>query len=266
MKQVVDFIGGMPRTGSTLLTAILNQNPRLLATPTSPFYPLLVKTNEAFNTFNLQFTYSDDIPDRVYSGFLDGFYPPGRYEVVFDKHRGWAKHVESIKRYINPNPRIICTVRPIAEIISSYLKLIEGDSSNFVDNHLRKDGVTPTWESRAYLLWTQYMQEAYESTAIGLEKYSENIMIVQYKNIVYKPKETIDSIYQFCKLQPFTHNFDEIVPRLEETKDEGWGLKDLHKVRPSLDLSSINPSFFMSSEAIDYFNSFNDKIGVSTND
>lgn len=36
MPQIYHFISGLPRSGSTLLAAILRQNPRFLAATTSP--------------------------------------------------------------------------------------------------------------------------------------------------------------------------------------------------------------------------------------
>ena len=42
------FLAGLPRSGSTVLASILNQNPEVYVTPTSPMLDLLVKNQDTF--------------------------------------------------------------------------------------------------------------------------------------------------------------------------------------------------------------------------
>ena len=42
------FLAGLPRSGSTVLASILNQNPEVYVTPTSPMLDLLVKNQDNF--------------------------------------------------------------------------------------------------------------------------------------------------------------------------------------------------------------------------
>ena len=259
----INFLCGMPRTGSTVLAAILNQNPEIFATNTSPLYPFLVQTNEIFNTYNLQYTFNYlEISEKLYLSIVDSFYGE-ETRIIFDKHRGWGNHIDSIIRYINPSPKLIFTVRPIQEIITSYFALIEQDPDNFIDKHLIRDGIEINWESRAYLLWTKYMQEAFESTAAALENHREKCLVINYCDLVNRPLDVINSIYSFYEISAFKHNFNNIEAREPELKDEGWGLKNLHTIKSKLGQSSKDPSIYLPPEAISYFNQFNEKIGVN---
>ena len=42
------FMSGLPRSGSTVLASILNQNPAVYVTPTSPMLNVAVKMQEAW--------------------------------------------------------------------------------------------------------------------------------------------------------------------------------------------------------------------------
>lgn len=262
LKNRVDnrifMLCGLPRTGSTVLGSLLSQNPSVYVSPTSPLYSLLVNTNEHLNLLDLQYTFnSKEIGDKLYKSIVEAFYPENRtYPIIFDKHRGWPKHIESIKQYVDKEPRLVCTNRPIAEIITSYITLADRDPSNFIDEHLKKQGADITNEARAYLLWTEYLKVPYENMVIGLKMHPENILLVEYDDLVYYPEKTLKEIYDFCDLDYFEHEFDGIQNTCAEAKDEAWGLKNLHTIREKLGKKSVDPLSVLPSAAIEYFSQF----------
>lgn len=254
----IHFLSGLPRTGSTLLGSLLNQNPDVYVSPTSPLYSMLVHTNEHLNLLGLQYTFDQKgIGDNVYRGIVDAFYPATReFPIIFDKHRGWPKHVDAIREYVDPQPRIVCTVRPIAEIISSYLTLVERDPDNFIDAHLKRDDQEATNESRAYLLWTQYLKVPYECMTIGMKMHADSLLLVEYDDLVFSPAETMHRVYEFCEMEPFNHDFADIENTCAEAKDEAWGLKNLHTIRSMIGKQSVSPWCYLSPSAVDYFSQF----------
>lgn len=258
MENRIFCLSGLPRCGSTLLGSLLNQNSNVYVSPTSPLYSLLVNTNEHINLLDLQYTFnSKEIGDKLYRNIVEAFYPEKRsFPIIFDKHRGWPKHVPSIKEYIDRDPKIICNNRPIAEIIASYITLADKDPNNFIDEHLKRQNLEVTNEARAYLLWTEYLKVPYENMVIGLKMYPQNILLVEYDEIVYEPKNTLNRIYEFCEMEPFEHDFDDIQNTCAEAKDEAWGLKDLHTIRSQVKKTSINPLVYLPQAAIDYFSQF----------
>lgn len=255
--MIVHFLSGLPRSGSTVLGAILNQNPSIHVTPTSPLHHLMVKLNEGFNYCRLQHTFDEErVSEKAYRGLAEAFYADER-RTVFDKHRSWPANVNAIRRYINPAGKIVVTIRPIAEIIASYLVLIAKDASNFVDKHLAELGcLNPTNEDRANLLWEVYLKEPYDNTKRGLECHCEDILTVEYFDLVYDPHDTIDRIYSFCGLQKYQHRFDNLHETAPVERDDQWGLSDLHTVRSSLSCKSIDPADVLPKKAIEYFRQF----------
>lgn len=257
------FLSGLPRTGSTLLGSILNQNPDIHVSPTSPLYPLLVETNECFNRLDVQYTFDKEmVSKRVYKEMIQAFYPDKRKQpIIFDKHRGWPKHIAAIREYIG-EPKIVCTIRPIIEIITSYLTLANNDKDNFIDRHLSELGQEITDEARAFLLWTDYLGPVYETLCVGLNTEPDSILLIEYEDIVYQPEKTLGKIYSFCSLSPFKHTFDNIENTCEESKDEAWGLKNLHTIRPELKRKSENPLIYLPPVAIEYFSQFDIKVSI----
>lgn len=257
-EQRIHFLSGLPRTGSTLLGSILNQNPETYCSPTSPLYPLLFDTNESLNRLALQHTFDPtDVGNKIYPSMVQAFYPDGREKpIVFDKHRGWPNNIEAIKQFVDPNPKIVATIRPIAEIITSYIVLADADPSNFIDAHLRREGAESSNEARATLLWSHYLKAPYESLVMGLKTHPGAILLVSYDKLCYNPQGVFDGIYEFCELPSYEHNFDTIENTCEEAKDEAWGLKNLHAIRPTLGKVSVNPLAVLPQEAISYFKQF----------
>lgn len=265
-------LSGLPRSGSTLLGSILNQNPYVYTSPTSPLYPLLVATNERLNLLSLQHTFDNEtVGHRLYHSLFDAFYPASRQQpVVFDKHRGWPKNINAIARYAEPSPRIIAMVRPIAEILTSYITLANDDPDNFIDRHLRREQIPVSDESRAHLLWTHYLNDAtgeqtgpYECLQIGLQTYPEHILLVDYDRLCYQPAAVLREVYAFCDMEPFEHDFSNIENTCAEAKDQEWGLKNLHRLRRRLGKTSPDPLTVLPQAAIDYFSQF-DLTGVAT--
>lgn len=256
-EKKIYFLSGLPRTGSTLLGSILSQNPNIHVTPTSPLCPFLINTNETFNVLNLQYTFDQiKISNRVYHAAIRDFYADIEKPIIFDKHRAWPKHISAIQEYINPIAKVVCTIRPIAEIITSYLVLANKDESNFIDEHLNKIAYPVNNESRATLLWEEYLKVPYETMKEGISNNRDNLLLIEYLDIVYSPEKTIDKIYEFCGIDQHQHQFSNIENKCAEAKDEAWGLKDLHTIRPSLEMKSESPTMYLPKKAIEYFSQF----------
>lgn len=263
LDKKVYCLSGLQRSGSTLLGSILAQNPEVYVTPTSPLYSLLVSTNEAFNLASLQYTFDcDAVSKRTYHAMVDAFYADIKEPIIFDKERRWPNHVGAIAEFINPEPRIICTVRPIAEIIASFLKLAEQDPNNFIDTHLKYNRQEINDNNRASLLWLDYIKPLYDYMMNGLERNPENILLVDYRDLVFNPANVLKRIYKFCGMDDYQHTFDNIENRCAEEKDHMWGMKNLHDIRPKLKMVSPSPTEYLTRDAIEYFSQFDIKVAA----
>jgi len=254
------FLGGLPRSGSTLLGSLLNQHLDIYVSPTSPLGDVLTDIEKSFNQLDIQFTFDrKNISYNVYSSILSNFYNHISKPIILDKHRFWGKNLDTVQKFLSNKPKIVATYRPIPEVITSYISLIEKTKhqNNFIDNHLRQDNLQITNNNRADYIWRYYVAPSYESMIYGITKYPDWVHLVEYNNLIKNPKEEMQKIYNFLEVNNYENNFDMIENACGEQKDEEWGLKDLHTIRPKLSKISQNPIEVIGEENVKLYSKFN---------
>lgn len=254
------FLGGLPRSGSTLLGSILNQHPDIYVSPTSPLGDVVTDIEKSFNRVDQQFTFDrKSISYNVYKSVLASFYNHIPKSTILDKHRFWGKNLDTVQMFLSNKPKIVATYRPIPEVLTSYISLIErtGHQGNFIDNHLKKDNLPITNNNRAEYIWRYYVSPSYESMIYGLNKYPEWVHLVEYNQLLSNPQQELNKIYEFLEVTSHTNTFHNIENACGEEKDEAWGLKDLHTIRPNLSKISKNPIKVIGEENASLFSKFN---------
>ena len=225
------FISGLPRSGSTMLGAILNQNPEFHAGMSSPVFSLLnamMPRLSNANEFGVFFSDADRI--AILRGLFDSYYREKTDKVVFDTNRSWTQKLPVLLE-LYPDAKLVCCVRPISEIVQSferqYLKnpLLLSQIINFDPD--------TTIYVRADLLM---MGGGLIGLALnGLKEafYGENsdrLMLVSYQSLTSNTAETIARIYDFVGEPHFAHDFANVGFRADEF-DAGLGAPGLHSVR-----------------------------------
>src|SRR5580698_969027 len=125
MNSRFHFISGLPRSGSTLLGAILRQNPVFSASITSPV-ALLCSALQQKMSGNTEFvTFFDDARRaNLLRGVFDSYYADlDDSRVVFDTNRTWTGKIPLLTSLF-PSARIICCVRDINWIIDSIERML----------------------------------------------------------------------------------------------------------------------------------------------
>ena len=251
------FLGGLPRSGSTLLGSILNQNPDVYVSPTSPLNNLYYLTEMNLRELNEQFTFDvAKISTNLYKNLHHTYYQHINQPVIIDKHRGWTKNFLQIQKYIDPDPKIICTYRPVAEVIASFIKLADNDPDNIVDEELRAMQQEVNNYNRAMHLWIKYVKDTYDYLHYGLEYFNDNILIVRYDDLISDPAVELDRIYGFLGLEKYQHQFDGITNTCPEGKDTAWGYRGLHDIRSVIKKTSADPQESLGPELVEFFQQF----------
>lgn len=257
LVKKIHFLSGLPRSGSTLLGSVLAQNHEVHVTPTSPVLDLLCATNDAFLKLKQKYTYDYNIDAEIYKAIISTFYSQFKEPIIIDKHRGWPRNVLPARAFVVSEPRIICTYRPISEVITSYIVLMNKNSDNFVDNVLKGKRIPITIENRAKCLWEEYISDPYESLKFGIKNYNDCVHLVDYNEIISNPHGVLDGIYNFIGLDSAKHDFGNIRNACAEDKDEAWGLKDLHTIRPMLNKVSVHPHSILGPFLSSHYDQFN---------
>src|SRR4051812_10832264 len=98
MNNGVHFISGLPRSGSTLLAAILRQNPRFEAGMSSPIGSLFMGMQNSMSRRNEAAVFiSEDQKRELLKGIFDNYYYAIHpYKLVFDTNRAWCSKLPTL--------------------------------------------------------------------------------------------------------------------------------------------------------------------------
>ena len=105
------YLGGLPRSGSTLLTNILLQNPKFATTATSSLLDFMLQIRDNWNKLEGHKVYEDG-QDKwgVIRAIMQAYHKTDK-EIIFDKNRGWSNHIEFVEKVTGEKVKIIACVR-----------------------------------------------------------------------------------------------------------------------------------------------------------
>lgn len=259
--EKIYFLSGMQRSGSTLLACLLNQHPKIHATATSPLLDVVQTAGFKLDECTSQFTFDrETIGKQVTKGIINSFHGDIKKPIVIDKHRGWPSAIEILEKEYG-NPKVICTNRSVPEIITSFITLIEKNNTlnNSIDRDIRSSGLPISITNRADYLFNSFINNPRLVILDALERYRDNIHIVEYNSIINHPQETMNKIYEFLEVENHDHNFNQIENTCKEEKDDAWGIDNLHIIRNKLQKISIPPEDKIGKELTEYYRQFDIK-------
>ncbi|AMS14973.1 MULTISPECIES: sulfotransferase family protein [Pseudomonas] len=234
------FISGLPRSGSTLLSAILLQNPRFHAGMTSPVGALfsgILEQCSAGSEFGA--VIDIDMRRRLLRGLFDSYYADKADKpVVFDTNRQWCARLPALKDLF-PKARTIACVRNVAWVMDSLERLYRANP--FENTKLFGDAVERnSVYSRCETLAQHNRLVGYAWTALKEAYYGENadsLLIVDYDLLSQAPERVMRLIYDFIDEPWFEHDFDSLAYDAPEF-DQALGVAGLHKVKARVALQS----------------------------
>lgn len=220
-KQLV-CLSGLPRSGSTLLSSILHQNPLIHAEGNSAVCQLMwdVQQSCQYNcseqlTANNRWNTQAEIVGSIFDTYYENVDRP----IIVDKCRSWTlpANVEMIKNYLDATPKIIVLTRDTDEIIESFVELYKRNNKQFDRSDLLVEGSEPLMRSL---------------DGVNYAKANNNgeFFFIDYSSLVSDTQNVIDDLYNFMELESFAHDFNNIVNENLEN-DAVYGLIGMHEVR-----------------------------------
>jgi len=216
------FLVGFPRSGTTLLTSLLNSHSRICGTPETQFFAqflriksfkttgytsqelidhynktrlrdLGITENKVLNIANKSRESAIIFYDKLLQKYADRKI---NCSIIVEKSPDHLKHIDLIKRHF-PDAKIIAIIRDPRAAISSLVK-------------------TP-WNTRSLKIASlEYEHQAHE-----LEKYTDEIFIVRYEDLIEKTKFTLESLCNYIGVRFETGMVEnaggnQIVPKWEK--------------------------------------------------
>lgn len=233
MRNGIHFISGLPRSGSTLLAALLRQNPAFHAGITSPVGSLVAAMLREVSQGNETAVMVDDAQRQaLLRGLFDNYYHavhPTR--TVFDTNRVWCIRLHLLAALF-PQSKVICCVRHIPWIIDSLEQLIR--QNRWELSKIFDFDPTGTVYSRAEGLTSRAGMVGFALNALKQAMHSDKsgrLLLLPYETLTREPAYTMQVVYDFTGLPPFEHDFANIVLDAAEF-DARLGTPGLHAVRP----------------------------------
>ena len=226
-----NFISGLPRSGSTLTSALLRQNPRFHAGMTGPVAGLFEGVLNQVSAGSEMSTMVDDAQrSRILKGLFDSYYADVDRPVVFDTSRSWTANLPALMRLF-PEAKVICLVRDLAWIMDSMERQFRSnafENTRLFNNPGERSTVYTRVEAMAGAnRLVGYPWHALREACYG--EFADRLVLVEYDLLIARPAEVMPLLYQFLEEDLFDHDFDNVeydAPKF----DAQLGLDGLHRV------------------------------------
>lgn len=229
-----NFISGLPRSGTTLLSAILKQNPRFTAGISDAVQGFAAGIIDASNTgVGIDTTVTVEKRRDIIRGIFDSFYSDGN-QVCFNTNRGWSA-CTSLLKDLYPNFKMIICVREVPWILDSFEQLNAKNPYTVKALYHHQQNLS-VYERSNMLMGNLPNFAGYVAGPLANVKQSlfcnerDQICYVEYDDLVKHPLIMMKKIYAFLGESWFEHDFENVEDSYDEF-DEGAKIEGLHRVR-----------------------------------
>jgi sulfotransferase len=254
--KTINFVAGLPRSGTTVITKILKQNPQIHSEAVSSLASLVGTVNANWSNIEANQEYPNyEAKQGVLSSMMQGYYSHIDRPIIFDKDRGWIPLIPTVEAILQKQVKILVCVRNPAEILTSFERLRRENPLFFTraDQHLREGSSV---SSRAYYyagpegpLGISH-RNLKDSITMG---YLDRLLFVDYNLFCGSPKSQMKRIYDFFELPAFDHDFKNI-DQGTVYNDVAVGLPNLHKVKSELNKTTVNCVQYLGLELYEQYN------------
>ena len=211
MSKQYYYLVGLPRSGNTLLASILNQNPEVSVTANSIFPSVLWNLHKEKENNLLFLNFPDhESYDNMLKGLTDSYYKDWFSSVIIDRAAWGSKNnLMMIDQYCPNKPKFIVLVRPVLEVLASFIKWSIENPHNFLNNETKNGTV----EEKCEFLMRPDLQIVQEYVSIHnlyTQKDTYDVLYVSYDSLVTQTAQEINNIYDFLGLTPFSHKFKDL--------------------------------------------------------
>jgi sulfotransferase len=261
-------MGGLPRSGSTLLTAILNQHPKVYSSPQSELINMYWGLRkEIFNSESFKSNLMQEGYQNALNSLGNVMYSHIDKPIVIDKSRAWGTPGNQvIAETLNKNPKTILVMRPILEVLSSFVKLAEANPDNFIDQNINYEDFYVKYyreinDARCDYLMRSNGEIDLQLLAIAtLVQKPESCHIVWYEDLIANSQKTLSGIYEFLEIDDFKHNFANIKQLDKHNDSLVFGIKDLHTISSTIKPSQTKPERILSNYVLSKYSNVLDFI------
>jgi len=208
-------ICGLPRSGSTLLCNVLNQNPQFYASSTSCL-PQLLGNMSGFCSHSPEMKsdlHNDpEVAQQKLSlamkSVCESWYFNKNESIIFDKSRLWNNHAQLFS-HLYPEGKMLVCVRDLRSVFAS----IEKQNAK---NPTLSDAQNPAQRSLYDRVDKMCSPDGLVGIAVkGIEdilhRKANNVVMIPYEYFSENPEKSMERIYDELGETQFSHDFDNVV-------------------------------------------------------
>lgn len=231
----------MPRSMSTLLQCVLDQNPNIAATPTDPVLEYLYGARMNYTSTPEVKAIDKNLALKTWRGFcwggLEGYAKSYTEKPnLCIKTRGGTIHYRWFEAFMPYKPKMICMVRNLKSIFSSMEKIYRKnqESHQAIQNHSEMKGTNTAKRIDSWTASPPVGMALERLQQCLLEGISKEVLYVRAEDFTNNPQQQMDKIYSYLELDSYKHDFNNIEQKIKED-DSVYGLtSDLHTIRKQI--------------------------------
>jgi sulfotransferase len=239
-----NFIAGLPRAGTTLLSTILKQNPNFEASISGPlarFVRAIIQESSAQGGY--RFECPPEKRKMIIYGIFENYYSDIFPTVAFNTNRGWPLLLPTIKD-LYPDSKLILCVRDIAWVLDSFEVLTRKNPYVASKMFSPEENINVYSRCESLLSPNKTLGFAYAALKQALfSEYKSSIFVIEYDTLAKHPEIIMKALYNFIEEPYFEHDFNNVEANYNEF-DEDVQLPGLHTTRTKVEYisrSSIIP-------------------------
>lgn len=228
MKNNFGFLAGLPRTGSTLLTCVIGQNPDVYVSGGSPLARLMFGAYDVCETYakeGLVRVRRTDFTDVLVREIPRLYYKGVSQKYILEKDRAWAHDPLGFLEHITDRPRVVVLLRSIPEIVQSFVHIKAANGDVLPERDLLVQGTDP-------------MLDALRNTIKALNGGDDRFLFGTYDQLIRDPEAFTRAAYKHFEWDWFDHDFTNI-DDLHLEDDASEHTEGLHDVRPVIERRSL---------------------------
>jgi hypothetical protein len=213
------FTYGLPRSGNTLLSCILNQNPRINATANSVLPSMMfalegVKQNDVvYKNFP-----DEESFNNVSNSIFDSYYKDWDGDIIVERG-AWITpyNFNLLEKYFQPEIKIVVLVRDVLDVIKSYINICNKYPNFYINQKYEQLDKTTLYKSELEEKFDLIMER---NGLVDVILYSikwlldnnkhKHLHFVHYNDLVKNTEDVIKGIYKFFNIDFYEHTFTNI--------------------------------------------------------
>ena len=227
------FLVAMPRSGNTLFTSIMNQNPNIACTANSVTLEImkdlfLLKNTDVFKNYP-DHQSLDNVLDSVYVNYYKNW--PQKY--IIDRGPVMTKdNFQLMQKHFKKPFKCVVLLRDLMDVLASYIKWYTENPDAFPNKYGCKND-----DEKLSMIMNKNGAVAKDLKAIkNAFNYPKICHFIKYNDLVQNPQEEIIKLYNFFNIPYYPHQFTN----LQQININGIGYddrivgKNMHKIKTEI--------------------------------